>query len=327
LQVGAIITLSRPQEIASGAPVDAQRRQGLFTSRPEAGLSVLGNNLIERTTVTLRKAGIERPTAVRGGLPLSKLSRESSSTLSSLSAEWEKALLGSASRGFDLLLLIGTSAYTELDYSELLRFHAERGAALTQVYTPDGPIDIAVVSTARLCDGNSRLNTLRALMFKRERFSYRGYVNRLRVPADSMQLVEDGLYQRCNLRPTATEVASGLWFADGVKIDHSCVIGSPSFIGANVRVAACCSISGGSAIEGACQIDSGTSIERSWILPGTYVGVGLSVRRSIVSKQKIFHLDRETEVTISDRRLLGATRSLPLFETREGFLSRAQLNG
>jgi hypothetical protein len=327
LQVGAIISLSRSQEIASGAPVDARRREGLFASTPEAGLSVLGNNLIERTTVTLRKAGIERPRVVRENFALSRLSRESSSTLSSLSSEWEKAFLDSASRGFDLLLLIGTSAYTELDHSELLRFHTERGAALTQVYTPDGPLDIAVVSTAKLRDGNSRLNTLRALMFKRERFSYRGYVNCLRVPADFMQLVEDALYQRCNLRPIATEVASGLWFADGVKVDHSCVIGSPSFIGGNARVAACCSISAGSAIEGACQIDSGTSIERSWILPGTYVGVGLSVRGSIVSKQKIFHLDRETEVTISDRRLLGATRSLPLFGTGEGFLSRVQLNG
>lgn len=318
MQVGAIITSSRPQQAAEvDGPVELQRRDGFVAGSLDAGQTILGNNLFDRTAARLSSAGVKRPTVIHAGLALSKLAERSSKASNSSSA-WEQALAQSIQSGIDLLILIGTATYSELDYSELVRFHLERGAAMTQVHANSVPLDIALISAAHLRDTGSQLmKTLGALRGGCERFNYRGYANRLCGPNDFMQLVEDALYRRCELRPAATEIANGLWIADSAEVDDSCVIGAPSFVGAHSTIAPCCNISGGSAIESASHVDSGTTIERSWILPNTYIGIGLNVRRSIVSKRKMFHLDRKTEITITDRRLIGATRSLPLLRTGE----------
>jgi len=314
LQVGAIVTSSRRQADEIDGSVDLQRRDGLADSF-EAGLTILGNNLLELTAARLSSAGVRRTTVVHEGLALNKLAGERSSKVTNPSSVWEQAVAQSLQRGIDLLLLIGTTAYIELDYAELVRFHLERHAAMTQVHTNSGSADIALISAARLRETGWNMGTVGALRGECERFNFRGYANRLRNPNDFMQLVEDALYRRCQLRPAAREIANGLWIADSAEVDDSCVIGAPSFVGAHSRVAACCNISGGSAVESACHIDSGTIIERSWVLSNTYIGIGLNVRRSIVSKRKMFHLDRKTEITITDRRLVGSTHSLPLLRT------------
>lgn len=318
MQVGAIITSSRPQQAAEiEGPGNLQRRDGFVAGSLDANLIILGNNLLEATAARLHSAGVKQPTVVHDGLALNRLLAERSFIATS-SSVWEQALAQSVQSGIDLLFLIGTTAYTELDYRELMGFHLEQGAAMTQVYANGVPLDIAIISTAQLRDtGSPVMRTLGAVRGECERFNYRGYANRLRSPNDFMQLVEDALYRRCELRPAATEIANGLWIADSAEVDDSCVIGAPSFVGAHSRIAACCNISGGSAIESASHVDSGTIVERSWILSNTYVGIGLNVRRSIVSKRKMFHLDRQTEITITDRRLIGSTRSVPLFRTRE----------
>ena len=316
MQVGAILTSSNRQADEIDSPVDLQRRDGFVASSLDAGLTVLGNNLLDNITGRLENAGVKRPTVVHGGLALSRLAPERSSKAATSSPGWEQAIAQCVESGVDLLILIGTTAYIELDCSELVRFHLERGAAITQVHANGAPVDIAVISARPAGNTGSQVRrTLTALHGDCERFNYRGYVNHLRGPNDFMQLVEDALYRRCALRPAAPEIANGLWIADSAEVDDSCVIGAPSFVGAHSRIAACCNISGGSAIESACHVDSGTIIDRSWVLSNTYVGIGLNVRRSIVSKRKMFHLDRKTEITITDRRLIGSTRSLSLLRT------------
>jgi hypothetical protein len=323
LQVGAIITPSFPQESEIDAPADSRRRDGLTSgTSDDVVVSILGNNLLEHTTALLFNAGVERPTVVRD-LRFNRISRERSSNFSNSSSVWEQSITQFAQQGHELLLLIGSTAYTDLDYAELVRFHRERRAMVTQVYATDGALDIAVINSSRLRTPHSSL--LNAITGPHERFSYRGYVNRLRGLVDCMQLVEDVLYRRCELKPAATEVANGVWIGDDAEVDDSCVIGSPCFIGEKTRIAACSNISAGSAIETACHIDSGTAIKESWILPETYVGVGLNVHRSIINKKKIFHLDRGTEVTVSDPRLIGSTRSFPLFRSGERLFSRMQV--
>ena len=42
------------------------------------------------------------------------------------------------------------------------------------------------------------------------------------------------------------------------------------------------------------------------MLQDSYVGVALDVRRAVVSGQKMFALNRNTEIRISDRRLLAS---------------------
>jgi NDP-sugar pyrophosphorylase family protein len=213
-----------------------------------------------------------------------------------------------------------------LDFEDLLRFHSERGAMLTQVYAADSSLDIAVVNANLLRDADGAYRkALSALIPKQERFFYDGYVNRLRKPQDFRQLIEDALSGDCNLRPIGREVGPGIWFGQGAEVDDLCVISGPSFVGAGTRIASCCSVSGGSAIERNCEIDCGTAVDQSWILQETYVGLGLNVRRSIVSNQKMFNLDHKAEVAISDPRLIRATKSFSVSGAGTGLLNKLQM--
>jgi NDP-sugar pyrophosphorylase family protein len=128
------------------------------------------------------------------------------------------------------------------------------------------------------------------------------------------------------LRPVGTEVGEGIWFGHGAEVDDSCVISGPAFIGSNTRIAACTSISGGSAVERNCEIDCGTTVDQSWILQETYVGLGLTVRGSIVSNQKMFNLERKTELSINDPRLIRATKPFSLYEAGSMLLNKLQLS-
>jgi len=55
-------------------------------------------------------------------------------------------------------------------------------------------------------------------------------------------------------------------------------------------------------------VDCGTVIDSSLVLPGTYIGVALDVRRSVVASAKLFNLDRNLEVRVSDARLIGKNK-------------------
>jgi hypothetical protein len=317
VQIGAILMSSddekEPDPLGLG-PCQTGIRLGLFTALPGNKLSVLGNNLSALVSAKLREAGVESPMLVPEGVLFSEVLRHfTDGTI----AEAGTIAIPPAHH-LDVLLLLRAGEYTDLDFKELLQFHLARNSAFTQVYDEDGPVDIAVVSPAAL----RNLKGISQGRVASERFHYDGYINRLRKPSEYMHLIEDALHGRCNLRPIGTEVAPGIWFGAGAVVDDSCVIAGPAFIGAETRIAAGCTISAGSAIERACKIDTGTTVAQSWILQNTYIGVGLSVRRTIVANRKIFHLDRDTEIAIKDHRLIGVVRSHSLAESIASFFGQ-----
>lgn len=327
MQVAAIVSVSSTKGSETDSAGSRSRiLGGLHAAQPQVELHVLGRSLLDRALDTFKRLGVDRPTVV----PVAPGLVELASSLPSLPRRsffaWEGTLGRLITEGAERIILATTDIYTDLDYQELLRFHGERGAAFTQVYSADKPLNIAVVETDALRHGSGPYKMkLAGLMARHERFCFDGYVNRLRKPSDFIQLVSDALNRRCCLRPQGTEMSPGVWFAAGAEVDSSCVITGPAFIGAETTVAAGCTIAEGAAIEYGCKIDCGTTVEQSWILPGTYVGLGLCVRRSIVSGRKMLHLDRKTEITITDRRLIGAIRSLPFLGTPDKSLEGAQV--
>jgi hypothetical protein len=328
MQIGAILMLSGAEDSAYPSVLDCLRFKKHATSLLPATANILGRNLIERTIVRLRDAGIDSAITIPNSPAWEKLWPAGPLASDGSISAWKKAVARWDRQGADALVLLRPNFYSDLDFAELVRFHVERNAAMTQVYAAGGLADVAIVNMQILRDRCGQYPSARSQSLPRkELFYYRGYLNRLRKPADFARLVEDALFGRCRLRPLGTEVASGIWFGDGAEVDRSCVIASPSFIGKGTRIAVCGRVGPGSAIEDNCEIDAGTSVSESWILPGTYVGLGLNVRRSIVGPQRIFHLDRETEVAVSDRRLIGATQSLPLLKAAAGLRSRWQLDG
>lgn len=310
MQIGAIVTVSEPEENQTD-PGELARSRGFPPHA--ASTSILGHKLLDLIQGKLCRAGVEPPAIVReepgpGGAAFSDSRGRGDSGLT-----WEAAVAGWIGQLAELLLFVRAGTYTDLDFGDLIRFHLERGALVTEAYATDGPLEVAIASQGAMHGDTSYRKALSRFAGRSERFLYSGYVNRLRTPADFMQLVEDGLHRRFELEPAGTEIAQGIWFGDDADVDSTSVIRGPAFVGSGTRVNSCCTLKPGSAIESGCDIDTGTTVDASWILPETYVGVGLNVRRSIVADGRMFHLDRQTEVTIMDRRLIGAARSSPLF--------------
>jgi hypothetical protein len=331
VQIAAILTLAARTGSEAGSTDPSRgenrRRKRFLTNVPDAKLEVLGKSLLDRSISRLREAGIESTSTIPEGSALTQLLPTRNATSNDFISAWEKAIGEHVQQGVDTLILLRTSTYTDLNYEDLLRFHSERRAGLTQVYSADSSVDVAVVNANLLRESdNAYRTTLSNLIPDQEHFYYPGYTNRLRKPQDFRRLTEDALTGKCNLRPIGTEVGDGIWFGAGVEIDDTCVISGPAFIGSGTHIASCTSISGGSAIERNCEIDCGTTIDQSWILQETYVGLGLSVRHSIVSNQKMFNLDRKTELAINDTRLIRTTKSFSLSGAGSMLLSKLQLS-
>ncbi len=80
---------------------------------------------------------------------------------------------------------------------------------------------------------------------------------------------------------------------------------APAFIGAHSKIRASALVTRDSVIEHHAEVDCGTVVENSTILPFTYVGAGLDVMHSVVGFRRMSHLLRNVEVEIHDGKLVG----------------------
>jgi len=307
VQIAAILTVAAEESTRRAFSLIG--RNTPETNQSFAKVEILGASLVDRALGKLRELGT-LPPKVLSGRNISDHVLPSRTTRSgSFIDSWEKALSGYVHDGVESILLVRVGAHTDVDYRELIRFHHETGSPLTHAYCGQTSLDIAVVNASLLRNTDDLIRrTLSHLIPQQKRFRYEGYVNRLRHREDLHRLAQDGLQGRCQLSPVGTEIRPGVWCADAVEIDSTVSIQGPVFIGRRTKVAAGCKISGPSSIEGDCEVDCGTVIDNSLVLHGTYIGVALDVRRSVVANAKLFNLERNVEVSVSDGRLIGRNK-------------------
>jgi hypothetical protein len=317
VRIAAVVLLSNAH---SGAE-DASNPPGLLRRRGEAispqspsshRLEILGQNLLERTLTKLKEFGVHR-LAVIAEDTASQAFTPQSTAGTRFSEAAERAMANYLAEGVDHLMLLRLSGYSEIDFADLFQFHLDIGGDLTQAYANHKPLALAFVQSNALRTGDRNYSqTIAQLMNCGKRYRYRGYSNRLASSADFHRLVEDALWGRCGLRPLGTQVEEQVWLAPDVEVDDTAVISGPAFVGSGSRIAASCMVLPGSAIERGCEVDCGTSVEESWITQETYLGVALDVRRAVVCGDCLYHVDRNVQVKIGDRQLIGsAARSIP----------------
>jgi NDP-sugar pyrophosphorylase family protein len=329
VKIGAIISVSDPVEDLSAAPGESTAIGAMESCR----LDILGESLLDRTLDKLHRFGVDQCSIISAEDASQELISPSRKTApADFSPSWEQAVAGYIRAGIDRLLLLRLRAYTDLDYVELLQFHKQTGAPLTHAYGEDGALDVALVDASHLryldlqtFDLQNSEACYRAYVSKlipqQHQFRYRGYINRLATPQDWYSLVHDGLHGRCGLIPRGRQTGDHIWQADDCALDETVRVTGPAFIGAGTHVAAYAVIASGTAIERDCEIDCGTTVQRSWIHQNTYVGVALDVRRSLVANGVLFNLERNVRVNIGEARLLGAaTRSTSFLEGLGSFI-------
>ncbi len=313
MEIGAIITVAGGEEATLGTGISAWK-----TRQPDNGCfawcDVLGKNLTDRAVDRLRAARVEAPVVIVEGEDAHHLFPSRSPSADKFLATWEAAVASQLNAGIHSLLLMRLDSYVDFDAAHLLDFHHSSSASLTHAYSHKSALEVAVVDAAQLRAGTDSYRTrLSRMVAKLRRYEFAGYVNRLRHPQGFRTLAQDGLLGRAGLVPVGKEVSPGIWMANGVRIDASASIVGPAYVGASTEIKASCKVVGATTIERDCKIDFGTTVNDCSVLPETYVGIGLNVRRAIVGKKHLFNLDRDVEIEISDNKIIGRNfSSLPV---------------
>jgi hypothetical protein len=309
VNIRAILTVSGIAPTEEESLTETDRSVGEPAVGPTYGHSdVLGKPLVGRVIERLERCGVTDPCVISEDVAGSHLFPSRAASASQFISAWERAISEQIAGGADLLILARLGAYIELDWDDLFLFHRQTVSVLTQVYDNKGALDIALVNTEDLRKGTGSFRSrLSAEIPRHRRYLFGGYVNRLKHMSDFRALTRDALLGQNQISPVGVEIAPGVWTATGCRIDTSARIIGPAYVGENSRLEAFCKIAGATTIEKDCEIDCGTHVDNSSVLPGTFLGMGLRVTNSIVSPGKLFHLDRNIEVTIPDTRLIGKT--------------------
>lgn len=322
MHVGAIVTVPGRVQLQQGTPQASPRVAASTTLEisPIARWDVLGKSTLDRTIERLHAFGVGEVTVIPEQPPDLPLPKSPNSFWSS----WEEAISNFLQFDLETLLLFRVGPYVELDVPDFLRFHRETSSAMTQVYDRRGALDLVAIDGRRLAKGTGSFRgRLRDLIPGHQRYQFTGYSNRLSSGSDFRRLVKDALIGIARLRPIGKEISANVWFGEDAHIDKSARLLAPAYIGKNCRVNAACVISGASAIEQRSQVDCGTVVNDSCILPNTYIGPGLKLYGTIVYQETLFHLDRNLELRFHDHKLFGRTRSGEALLSRLGLAAAA----
>ncbi len=214
--------------------------------------------------------------------------------------------------GCDCVLVIKPTAYIEADFLDLLDFHRQGQRAITRASDREGQLDLWVMNcnaTAEAVNDSLDYSLLHPDFFPVSYF-VKEYVRRISRAEDFRQLVTDVLLARCRLRPSGEQRRPGIWTDQEVDIHRGARIVGPAYLGARCTIGERAVITRFSNIERDSYIDYGTVIENSSILPNTYVGICLDVRRSIAQGNRLLNLERGVLVEVSDPRLLRPNGAL-----------------
>ena len=207
----------------------------------------------------------------------------------------------------ELVIVWRMGAYAELDLGELVQAHIHQRSRVTQVCDPAGEgLGIFAISGSRRNDAAFLFrHNLQESRTPCSTYAAHGYSNRLRTAADLRRLTVDALHLRNRIHPIGREIKPGVWLGRGARIQKGARVLAPGYIGPYSLVRTSAVLTRCSVVEQHSQIDCGSMIEDSTILPFTYVGAGLDACHSIVGNRRLLSLRRNVEVEITDPRLSG----------------------
>ncbi len=295
MELSAIIIVGHKSgNLRSGLRDNGTKAQSKVSaqSNPIVCWDLLGQSVLRRTIERLRDSGVQ-----------------SISVLDAHNTQqpWQKAVLDYKRAGAEYVLIVELDSYAELNLNDLFRFHCATGSPVTNVVTEHGPLGITLLSTSALEVNSNVSSRLSALSSCSATYEFSGFVHPLSSAADYRQLVQYALAGLCHAKPAGKEVQPGIWIADGARLHSSVRALAPCFIGAKTRVRAGAIIAPGSAIEQFSEIDCGTVVESSSILPHTYVAPGLRISNALVHGSRFIHLGRNLELELSASGLVDST--------------------
>ena len=282
---------------------------------PLATLDVAGKSTLQRMAERLQQYGISSvsavveataPSGVRNfGLP-------SDITCASAAADrfWrtaESVFNDMAQSGAELVILIRLGAYAEADFEKLVQFHLDRKERVTRLASDTQMLEIFCISASRRNDAASLFRTqLEHCRSECPLLQHEGYLNPLATARDLRQFAIDILTRQTQTCAAGKEIKPGVWTASGAMIEKGARVLAPAFVGSLARIRSGAVITRCSSVERHAEVDCGTVVENSTVLPFSYVGAGLDLAHSIAGMGRIINLHRDVTVTIVDPKLVAS---------------------
>jgi hypothetical protein len=194
-------------------------------------------------------------------------------------------------QGVEKLLVIKLKSYAEMDLGDLLRFHCERRNPVTDAQDERGPLGVCLLDRSALQRAED--NELRSCDQGRPpamHYQFRGYTKRLLSSQERQDLARDALSGQCAMKPAGRQVRDGVWIGEGAEVDESVRVMGPAYVGERTTIRTGATLGPFASVEHDCVVDCGTTIERSSVLPNTYLGPGLLIQQSLVDGNCLEHL-------------------------------------
>jgi NDP-sugar pyrophosphorylase family protein len=288
-------------------------------------LEVLGKPIVDHVMDRLQRFGVDTITVIypQGAEPRKPRKGVSVVTASpdQLWRSAETVFNLYAQLGAEVVVVLRMGAYLEFDLDHILYFHHENKNRVTRVVDEHGSsLDFAVIDASRRNDAAYLFRTqLCETRLPASEYKFNGYCNPLREIRDARRLTQDALMLDCELRPAGDQAKPGIWVGEGAKIDKDARLVAPCFVGPGCKVEAGAVVTRMAAIERDSQVDIGTVVENSNILPLTYVGPGLDICHSVVGYSKVANLTYNSTVAIADPQLTAALPSSAFVRTIGGY--------
>lgn len=301
----AAVVIVPPAESSAAIPglaPQASVREHALNSHSLASLltPILGNDILHAWIERIRKLGVP-------SLWLSSSGQEklACSTLQAF-----------ASQGIQRFLTIKLKSYAEMDLSDLIHFHCESRNTVTEVHDSLGQLGVRVFDHPAAANGNCEYCA--PADAGHSAYPFHGYAKRVLSARERQDLVGDVLIGGCAMRPLGKEVDENVWLGEGAKIADSVRLIGPSYIGAHTEIRSGATIGPFASIERDCLVDYGTTVERSTLLPGTYLASGLMIRHALVDGR---YLEDVNSGVIADLEPAGLTARTASSRRRISFSS------
>lgn len=284
-----------------------------WSAGPLALVEVAGRSPLERIAGRLQRCGVSQTTVVLEA-PVAPQAADNGTeglrySLTSRQRFWraaESAFNEMAQEGAELVLVLRLGAYAEADFERLVQFHLERACRVSQLWNDAGDLEIFCISASRRNDAASLLRSgLARCRSECPVLEHQGYVNPLASAADLRQFAIDILTLETETSPAGEQWRPGVWVEPGARIEKGARLLAPAFIGRGARLRSGAVITRCSSIEHHAEVDCGTVVENSSVLPYSYLGAGLDLAHSVVGMSAVANLRRNAVVEIADPRLVG----------------------
>jgi hypothetical protein len=266
VEVAAVVVVPGLNDMAAICPPEGH--EGVSQPIYSSLMPILGNDVLHPWMDRVRRLGVQNLWLTSG--------------YGNENATWiEMAKL--VKQGVERFLMIRLKSYAEMDLADLLSFHCQSQNSVTEAHDSRGLLGVCVLDRQALPEEGPRSESpVFPVENQRTRYAFRGYAKRLLSATERQELVGDALTGACAMRPAGAQVCEQVWIGESARLADSARVNGPAYVGDHTVVRAGATIGPFASVERNCVVDSGTTVERSTVLPGTYLGIGLHIQNACV---------------------------------------------